>query len=49
MQQTLAQKANMQAYEGMEIYKENGLRNYGQKSNAKEQWLTINNLEFTEV
>jgi hypothetical protein len=33
----------------MEIYKENGLRNHGQMSNAKEQWSTINNLEFTEV
>lgn len=49
MQNNLVEKANMKGYEGMEIYKENGLRNHGQISNAKEQWSTINNLEFTEV
>jgi hypothetical protein len=45
----LADKANMKSYKGMEIYKENKLRNDGNTTNAKDQWATIKNLEYIEV
>ena len=40
---------NMKSYKGMKIYKENKPRNDGSKTNAKDQWDTIKNLEYIEV